>query len=185
MFGSAVVEHLTTTAGARLCAWADGERMAVLPHYSPGYPEWDIAEQPRLFSLRGPRRRCRAPSRCSSRACCARRNRCSRVRPDAPHRAASVTCAISCRVRPARLRRASSGARRTLRPEASCAPLSPSAARQAQPFAYSHEPEGARALGGRTIVADHGRGQARSRRGFATKAPRAATWDSRWPSITM
>ena len=36
--GSAVVEHLVTTAGARLCAWADGHRMAVLPHYSPGYP---------------------------------------------------------------------------------------------------------------------------------------------------
>ena len=25
--------------------------MSVLPHYSPGYPEWDIAEQPRLFEL--------------------------------------------------------------------------------------------------------------------------------------
>ena len=47
IFGSAVVEHLVTTIGARLCAWADGRDMAVLPHYSPGYPEWDIAEQPR------------------------------------------------------------------------------------------------------------------------------------------
>ena len=35
--------------GARLCAWADGDAMAVLPHYSPGYPEWDIAEQPALL----------------------------------------------------------------------------------------------------------------------------------------
>ena len=25
--------------------------MAVLPHYSPGYPEWDIAEQSRLLEL--------------------------------------------------------------------------------------------------------------------------------------
>jgi hypothetical protein len=25
--------------------------MAVLPHYSPGYPEWDVAEQPRLLEL--------------------------------------------------------------------------------------------------------------------------------------
>lgn len=50
MFGSAVVEHLTTMAGARLCAWADGESLAVLPHYSPGYPEWDIADQAPLFS---------------------------------------------------------------------------------------------------------------------------------------
>jgi hypothetical protein len=51
MFGSAVVEHLTTMSGARLCSWADGEAMAVLPHYSPGYPEWDIVEQEALFGL--------------------------------------------------------------------------------------------------------------------------------------
>jgi hypothetical protein len=51
MFSSAVVEHLTTLAGARLCGWADSVGRAVLPHYSPGYPEWDIAEQPRLFEL--------------------------------------------------------------------------------------------------------------------------------------
>src|SRR5215210_1118933 len=35
IYGSAVVEHLVTTIGARLCAWDRGE-MAVLPHYSPG-----------------------------------------------------------------------------------------------------------------------------------------------------
>ena len=45
VYGSAVVEHLVTMAGARLCAWADGEGAAVLPHYSPGYPEWSIDEQ--------------------------------------------------------------------------------------------------------------------------------------------
>jgi len=50
VFGSAVVEHLTSTLGAALCAWADGRGMAVLPHYSPGYPEWDIAEQPELLA---------------------------------------------------------------------------------------------------------------------------------------
>jgi hypothetical protein len=49
IYGSAVVEHLVTTIGARLCGWADAREMAVLPHYSPGYPEWDIAEQPRLL----------------------------------------------------------------------------------------------------------------------------------------
>jgi hypothetical protein len=48
VFGSAVVEHLVTTTGARLCAWADRERAAVLPHYSPGYPDWSIDEQARL-----------------------------------------------------------------------------------------------------------------------------------------
>jgi hypothetical protein len=51
VYGSAVVEHLVTQAGARLCAWADANRMAVLPHDSPGYPEWDIAEQVRLHGL--------------------------------------------------------------------------------------------------------------------------------------
>jgi len=52
-FGSAVVEQLTTMAGARLCAWAEDRGMAVLPHYSPGYAGWDIGEQPRLLELMG------------------------------------------------------------------------------------------------------------------------------------
>jgi hypothetical protein len=51
IFASAVVEHLVTTAGGRLCDWAEQHDMAVLPHYSPGYPEWDIAEQPPLLEL--------------------------------------------------------------------------------------------------------------------------------------
>lgn len=51
VFASAVVEHLTTTTGARLCAWAEEHGMAILPHDSPGYPEWDVAEQPRLLEL--------------------------------------------------------------------------------------------------------------------------------------
>jgi hypothetical protein len=50
-YASAVVEHLITMAGARLCAWADGEEMAILPHYSPGYSQWDIAEQSQLLNL--------------------------------------------------------------------------------------------------------------------------------------
>jgi hypothetical protein len=49
VLGSAVVERLTAMAGERVCAWAEG--MAVLPHYSPGYPGWDIAEQSRLLGL--------------------------------------------------------------------------------------------------------------------------------------
>ncbi len=51
VYASAIVEHLTTLAGARLCDWAEQRQMAVLPHYSPGYPEWDIQEQPRLLDL--------------------------------------------------------------------------------------------------------------------------------------
>lgn len=51
VLGSAIVEHLTMAAGAELCAWADESQMAVLPHESPGYPEWDVAEQPRLLEV--------------------------------------------------------------------------------------------------------------------------------------
>jgi hypothetical protein len=51
VFGSAVVERLITMAGARLCGWADTQGMAVLPHDSPGYPDWDIGEQARLLDL--------------------------------------------------------------------------------------------------------------------------------------
>jgi hypothetical protein len=44
-YGSAVVEHLIAQAAYQLCAWADRERLAVLPHYSPGYPGWEICDQ--------------------------------------------------------------------------------------------------------------------------------------------
>jgi hypothetical protein len=51
VYGSAVVEHLVMTTGARICAWADARKLAVLPHYSPGYPEWDIGQQSRLLEV--------------------------------------------------------------------------------------------------------------------------------------
>ncbi len=51
VYGSAVVEHLITAAGARICDWAERQGMAVLPHYSPGYAGWDVAEQTKLFDL--------------------------------------------------------------------------------------------------------------------------------------
>ena len=53
VFASAVVEQLVTEAGARLCAAAESDGMAVLPHYSPGYSEWDISEQVLLLPLLG------------------------------------------------------------------------------------------------------------------------------------
>jgi hypothetical protein len=53
MYGSAVVEHLVTMAGAQFCAWAEGVHRGVLPHYSPGYGDWDIAEQLRLGEIIG------------------------------------------------------------------------------------------------------------------------------------
>ena len=54
IYTSAVVEHLVALAGARLCAWADERGLAVLPHASPGYSQWDVAEQPALLRLIGP-----------------------------------------------------------------------------------------------------------------------------------
>lgn len=51
IFGSAVVEHLLTVTGGRICDWAEQNDMTVLPHYSPGYPGWDISEQGRLWEL--------------------------------------------------------------------------------------------------------------------------------------
>ncbi len=54
VYGSAVVEHLITMTGARLCAWAEEQGMAVLPHDSPGYAGWEISEQPGLHGLLRP-----------------------------------------------------------------------------------------------------------------------------------
>ena len=51
IFGSAVVEHLVTVASGRICGWADANKMAALPHYSPGYSGWDIADQIKLWNL--------------------------------------------------------------------------------------------------------------------------------------
>jgi hypothetical protein len=61
VYGSAVVEALVVAASFRLCEWADGHRLAILPHYSPGYPDWDIAEQASLRDLIGPERRPELP----------------------------------------------------------------------------------------------------------------------------
>jgi len=61
VYGSAVVEALVASAAFRLCEWADGRRVAVLPHYSPGYPDWDIAQQLSLRDLIGLERRPELP----------------------------------------------------------------------------------------------------------------------------
>ena len=51
MYGSAVVEHLVAVASGLICAWADGHGMVALPHYSPGYSGWDMADQLKLWEL--------------------------------------------------------------------------------------------------------------------------------------
>lgn len=63
VYGSAVVEHLIMLAGARLCDWAEQKGMAVLPHSSPGYADWDVAEQPRLLEILRRTRDAPSPSR--------------------------------------------------------------------------------------------------------------------------
>src|SRR5207249_11519985 len=52
----AVVEHLVTNAGARICAWAEQHGMVALPHYSPGYSGWDVADQNKLFEALVPKK---------------------------------------------------------------------------------------------------------------------------------
>jgi hypothetical protein len=51
VFGSAVVEHLVASVNSRVCALAEGEGLVALPHCSPGYTGWDIADQGKLFEL--------------------------------------------------------------------------------------------------------------------------------------
>ena len=51
MFGSAVVEQLVAATNGRVCDLAERAGLMALPHYSPGYSGWDVAEQNKLFAL--------------------------------------------------------------------------------------------------------------------------------------
>ena len=51
VYGSAVVEHLVAGVSGRVCALAESEGLMAVPHYSPGYTGWDIADQGKLFEL--------------------------------------------------------------------------------------------------------------------------------------
>lgn len=51
IYGSAVVEDLVARTSGRLCDLAGHEGLMAVPHYSPGYAGWDVAEQNRLFEL--------------------------------------------------------------------------------------------------------------------------------------
>lgn len=51
ILGSAVVEQLVASLSGRLCDVAESEGFMATPHYSPGYPGWDVADQHRLFAL--------------------------------------------------------------------------------------------------------------------------------------
>ncbi len=51
IFGSAVVEHLVASMSGRICDLAERDGLMAIPHYSPGYTGWDIADQHKLFPL--------------------------------------------------------------------------------------------------------------------------------------
>lgn len=51
VFGSAVVEHLVAATNGRVCALAEANGLRAIPHYSPGYTGWEVAEQNELFAL--------------------------------------------------------------------------------------------------------------------------------------
>jgi hypothetical protein len=51
IFGSAVVERLVATMNGRICDLAAHDGLIAMPHYSPGYSGWDVADQNRLFEL--------------------------------------------------------------------------------------------------------------------------------------
>ena len=51
IYGSAVVEHLVASLTGRICDLAEPSGLMAIPHYSPGYAGWDVAEQNRLFTL--------------------------------------------------------------------------------------------------------------------------------------
>ena len=51
VYGSAVVEHLVTTAGFQFCEWTEKNNLAVLPHYSPGYAGWKVEDQSKIMTI--------------------------------------------------------------------------------------------------------------------------------------
>ena len=51
IFGSAVVERIVATTSGRICDLAERDGLMAVPHYSPGYSGWDVADQNRLFEL--------------------------------------------------------------------------------------------------------------------------------------
>jgi hypothetical protein len=51
VYGSAVVEHLVASLSGRICDLAEKNGLMAVPHYSPGYTGWDIADQRKLFEL--------------------------------------------------------------------------------------------------------------------------------------
>ena len=51
IFASAVVERIVATTSGRICDLAERDGLIAVPHYSPGYSGWDVADQNKLFDL--------------------------------------------------------------------------------------------------------------------------------------
>ncbi len=51
IFASAVVERIVATTSGRICDLAERDGLLAVPHYSPGYSGWDVADQNKLFDL--------------------------------------------------------------------------------------------------------------------------------------
>ena len=51
IFGSSVVERIVATISGRICDLAERDGLVAVPHYSPGYSGWDVADQNKLFKL--------------------------------------------------------------------------------------------------------------------------------------
>jgi hypothetical protein len=49
IYASAVVERIVATTSGRLCDLAGRDGLIAVPHYSPGYSGWDVADQTKLF----------------------------------------------------------------------------------------------------------------------------------------
>jgi hypothetical protein len=50
-YASAVVERLVAEMSSRICGLAERGGLVAVPHYSPGYAGWDVADQDSLFNL--------------------------------------------------------------------------------------------------------------------------------------
>jgi hypothetical protein len=50
-YAAAVVEALLAGARRRLAAWAGTRDLAPMHHYCPGFPDWSVADAPRLLAL--------------------------------------------------------------------------------------------------------------------------------------
>lgn len=51
IYGSAVTEQMARSLGLHFCQEAQLQKMALLPHYSPGYDGWDLADQALLLEM--------------------------------------------------------------------------------------------------------------------------------------